>query len=428
MVKTTLSLFAANLTGEKSEADWHVVWSGVLLFLFPIAAVSIRHWVSVIFLLQCLIALHFYSKTYKTTVFTHQEKFILGAFFTYFIMYIVSVIIHGWYDAIGVEIKYLLVIPLYILFRSSANSDSLLVKGSIISCYVTFVQTIIDTYVFIPEMHRAGGIYGPLFLGPIAVLTCFVGVSALNNLSTTLWRYLAILSIPLTIYSVVYSESRGAYIALIVVSIFGANVFFRSPKYKLLVILSVCLIVSGLFYFSSKFQESTLRVAKNISNIADSKNEHMKSLVNHDYDGGIDRYILWVTALRIIKDHPLMGIGYGKFQAIEQLYVDKTSLGSVNYRIEHGHSHNIFLESYLTKGIAGFLAILAIIGGYLYVFVKNRALDKVIYVSGVGVILIVICFGMFESAPINKHNFSAFFVVYSLVFLAKLNRLLEHKY
>jgi hypothetical protein len=58
------------------------------------------------------------------------------------------------------------------------------------------------------------------------------------------------------------------------------------------------------------------------------------------------REVIWETAMRNIRDHPLVGLGPG--QAVNALGID--------------HAHNVLLQLYLDGGLAGFIGICLVIG------------------------------------------------------------------
>lgn len=392
----------------------------VLLSLFPIAAVPVQHWISLIFLLITIAALRFSWVNYRSTYLSKHEKYLFVAYGLYFILYIISMLLHGGYDAWEVEIKYLLALPIYLYLRSINDAHDSLIKGSIISSYVIFISTFYEIATGHLYYGRAGSVYGPLFMGPVAVLTCFVAISSYRTLPSRAWKIAAILTLPITLYSMIGSESRSAYVAFCLLSLYLLLTHFGSWKQKLSVMTFIMMIMLSTFMFSNKFQQSALRVADNVQDIFVNKNMKYQELVKDHFDSGVERYLLWVAAVAIIKDHPITGIGYGHFQKMSQIYVDNGLFGNFQYHMGHGHSHNIFLEAYLVKGLPGFVNLIAIFGILLFLLYKKRHHYQSIYLTGVGIVLAIMSFGMFEAAPINKNNFSAVFMIYVLTFLSAL--------
>lgn len=78
----------------------------------------------------------------------------------------------------------------------------------------------------------------------------------------------------------------------------------------------------------------------------------------------IQRFYYWVASIRMVKDHPLTGLGWRRFGSLYQLY----KLPPAN--ISH-YSHNIFLQITAESGILGLLGFLSI----LVIFLRNGLKD-----------------------------------------------------
>jgi O-antigen ligase len=70
------------------------------------------------------------------------------------------------------------------------------------------------------------------------------------------------------------------------------------------------------------------------------------------------RYMLWVYALRVLKENWLLGVGMENFRYVKHLYgyPEPLSVG------QPYNSHNLFLEFFVDLGIAGLLALLYLMG------------------------------------------------------------------
>ena len=84
-----------------------------LLFLFPIAVNSVRHWASTIFTLLCLLS--FSYPYWRKVMLTAWEKYLLALFAACFAAFMISNLVNGWGEkqtgVLGVEIRYLLLFP-----------------------------------------------------------------------------------------------------------------------------------------------------------------------------------------------------------------------------------------------------------------------------------------------------------------------------
>ena len=95
---------------------WRANSGHLLLFLFPMAGMSIVGWISYIFAFLTLISLSFVF--YKQHQLHREERVLITIFFLGFTAFMLSNTVNGWGEdqvsALGVEIRYLLFIPLII--------------------------------------------------------------------------------------------------------------------------------------------------------------------------------------------------------------------------------------------------------------------------------------------------------------------------
>jgi O-antigen ligase/tetratricopeptide (TPR) repeat protein len=75
------------------------------------------------------------------------------------------------------------------------------------------------------------------------------------------------------------------------------------------------------------------------------------------------RFDIWVVALRMLADYPLLGVGPGDFGLAYLQYRDPIQLTT-----PHSHAHNMFLHTLATTGIAGGLAALWLVVTFLLAF------------------------------------------------------------
>ena len=85
----------------------------------------------------------------------------------------------------------------------------------------------------------------------------------------------------------------------------------------------------------------------------------------------------WRTAISIIKDHPILGVGPGNFQEVFLKY--KVGL-STNTR----YAHNIFLQMWAEAGILGFAGIVFLITS---IFKSYKPQNKYIFLACIAFLL-----------------------------------------
>jgi len=72
-----------------------------------------------------------------------------------------------------------------------------------------------------------------------------------------------------------------------------------------------------------------------------------------------DRYWIWMSALDMIRDRPLLGWGYGSksFQRAYPSYIQPSALGEV-----YENAHSFYLQEAVELGIIGLPVVLSFIG------------------------------------------------------------------
>jgi O-antigen ligase len=74
------------------------------------------------------------------------------------------------------------------------------------------------------------------------------------------------------------------------------------------------------------------------------------------------RSSIWTIAMRVVKDHPVLGVGTDNFILVESRYIEQPGLINANFIIvEPKVAHNTYLEALVDLGIVGAVATLAIL-------------------------------------------------------------------
>lgn len=100
----------------------------------------------------------------------------------------------------------------------------------------------------------------------------------------------------------------------------------------------------------------------------------------------LGRLFIWQSALDMIKDHPLTGVGAGVFMHVYGAYVQPgANEQSVAY------AHNLFLQVWSEFGLIGFVIFLAILGRVLYMSFRlartGDSLSQGIFAAFLGVLV-----------------------------------------
>ncbi|MEY4615638.1 MAG: hypothetical protein RJB66_598 [Pseudomonadota bacterium] len=180
---------------------------------------------------------------------------------------------------------------------------------------------------------------GGLFSNPMPLAHSY-GPLALIFLPISLYYFqkkdFKLIEVPLNfillILTVLFSFTRGVWIALALATISGAFIFKKRVG---LIAIAVTLIGGGLMMTAwPKFRERTLLVF-----------DSQKS-----YDS--ERIILWKTNWRIFTDNPIAGIGYGENKRRLREFYDQFKVPQGQFE---GHAHNQYLHFLAGTGLVGLL-------------------------------------------------------------------------
>ncbi len=148
-----------------------------------------------------------------------------------------------------------------------------------------------------------------------------------------------IFALALMISSMVYSLSRGGFLALLGGSIFG--LLIRLPRWRWstqgrVVVLTLVTAVGLVSWFGYE------RVVTRLGTIQDE-------LMSRGA-----RVAIWSRALPLVRDFPLWGSGYGTYQFVDVLHrSDALDAGMIVY-----HAHNDYLEALVEGGLVLFIPIM----------------------------------------------------------------------
>ncbi|MBN4080617.1 O-antigen ligase family protein [Beggiatoa alba] len=387
----------------------------LLIFLFPIAGMSVRHWISNIFNLLVLIGLFALRKEREPLL--KQERFFLWVCAAYFASFILSSLVNGWgvnqTYYLGTELRFLFVIPLYLLVRRYSDCSLWLLRGAVVGGFFLFAQAYYDVYVM--GSAQALGVYSKNLIGTLAVVVGFWGLyHLLINIKSHKWPYIlfGLLSVMGAFFTASLSGSRGAYVGFVVTGLLCV-VFFSRPRWMLAILLIVSLSAI-LFYQNSSIVKRGVDVAVNETQQYFRAEDHVKD-VSSNTSTGI-RLEMLRTGLLFIEDNPFTGIGGGnyadKMQGKIKAGLASPAIGRFDY------PHNAFMEVATAKGILGLITVLLIFYYPAYLYIKGYKACKPTAVLGLIHIVAISAFSLTDHSVIVKNNYTSILLLGIVIFLA----------
>lgn len=235
--------------------------------------------------------------------------------------------------------------------------------------------------------HRAAmGVNIALAIAAIVYLIKISDKLPLLRIITTLF-VLIILSI------VLYATgSRSGIISLTFVLLAGTVYIFRRKRIIFIIFLFIGILIVGL------------------ANLKTTRLIDKGSINNKNNITKMDpRFQIWESAIEIIKEHPLIGVGYSKVKS--ELYKKYKEHGQIEDIYAKNNSHNQFLQFSLESGIWATITFALIL---LPIYFEKR-----IYFLSLTFSSIFIIYSIFEDTLIGINGVSIFVFFTTLLILSE---------
>lgn len=230
--------------------------------------------------------------------------------------------------------------------------------------------------------------FQPTYYAYYLVFSITVGLYLLNYQKTNVTS-LVIAFVVLFLFSVLLlTGGRTSFISMLLVFAFFVLKFFleKSGRIQRATFGLVIVMMIGLFVTSAVVGESSL------------------------FSDSWDRYDLWKSAINANED-VLFGVGTGDYKSVLNAYF--VSHGMPQYASENLNAHNQFIQSYLSNGILGLVAVLLLIGRPLYLAFR---LDNTLTIL---VLFPFLIYGMTE-VFLGRYQGVVFFAFLHQVFVSHL--------
>ena len=192
---------------------------------------------------------------------------------------------------------------------------------------------------------RAHGFTHPIYYSAILTFPCAAAILLLLSRSSferSGWRrYLLIASIIATFGGILFSQSRGEWVALFASSVIV--LFLYDRRKAAIPIFSATAALILVFSLNGTLRTRATSIVTSIG--------------SEDYRGSTgNRLELWKAALLMYEKSPILGVGIGDWRtSIDRLIAE----GKVKPVLTKPHAHNMFFQTLSTEGTAGFIILIA---------------------------------------------------------------------
>ncbi len=383
-----------------------------LLFLFPVFGMLIKHWLTMVYNVLFLLGLYYLNK--RKIPLTIFERNFLIICVVYVGIFLISSVLNGWGGMqtryLETEIRFLFIIPIYLLVREYPDSWKWLLWGSLLTTGMVFLQSMYE--VFLENANLAEGVYSKVIFGPFSALIAFWILSLWRTKSANGFKLLVIIGFCLAIVAALMSGSRGAYFGIVAMFVTSLIIFVRT---RLVIILgALMLIVPFVAYQQSSIVNTGVNKAVEQFNAYFSSN---KSIFIKNVDTSVGtRLEMWRAAKYFFPEHPILGIGPGNYQVVAKKYVAE---GKVDAAIAlYRHPHNAFLEALYSKGIIGLCSLLLLLYYPMLYMIRTLKQSRSSAVLAILHIVGISAFSMVEAAPILMNKYTSILLMGMAVFIS----------
>lgn len=396
-------------SGISGISAWKARWIYALVFLFPIAGVSVSHWYTAIFALLAFTAVWDVLRSGERVSLLKDEKIWLLCCVGFFGSFLLSALVNGWDEgqtkSIEVDIRYLFAVPLYLMLRRFPEAGKYLLAGVALSAIALAAQAYYD--VVLLHLPRAQGFYSPNLLGPVAALTVVWVLCAIKFRPFLKW--LTPVFVLAALYAVMMSGSRGAYLGFMAAGLLWA-VLANRGVWRFLVPMVVLLGAVGVYYGSSYVKDRVDKVVTEAVVYVEAEKPADRIMG----DAGV-RFELWKVGFQAFLESPLIGVGNKHFNHYVRKYV---AAGLVNpAAMDHHHAHNAYLDILVSRGLIGFVFFAGMLFYPLYFFVRTYRASPETALLGITHVVGFAVFSLTDASTFIMGNFTSIFLLCLAIFM-----------
>lgn len=191
--------------------------------------------------------------------------------------------------------------------------------------------------------YRPGGPLGePNMYAQVLLLLVPLTAERMANEKNWPLRIVAGLGFAVCVLAIIFTYSRGALLALVVVCVAMSIPLLRRPRVALVALPMIALAV---FLTPSAYVDRLQKV-------------ELPSTAGSDADGSLEgRRTEMLVAWRMFLDHPVLGVGMENYPLHFQEYVQKLGLPA---RHENRKAHSLYLQIAAERGLVGIASFAAV--------------------------------------------------------------------
>ncbi|HGO5814612.1 TPA: O-antigen ligase family protein [Mannheimia haemolytica] len=350
-----------------------------------------------------------------------EDKYFIYALIGYFFSFVISAIFNGdGFREIDNPSRIILLIPLIFFFNFYPIKKEIIFHFIPIGSFLVGALALYQKFIlkwqkpFPDTMHiQAGNI--SILLGLFSITIAFYWFSEKKNRIATLYIVFAAFGLLASILS----GARGGWIAFPFCFLLILAFNFRHINKKIIACCAILLtIILTLFIYKPEFgiQKRYQQAINDIYHYTEKGNKNSSLGARFD---------MWENALTAINEKPILGHGSSGYESFKQKQVQSKQMAKSTLRFNS--LHNQYLESFVKRGIIGFIVLIAILVIPLAIFIKRLKTNDLTLkcIAVIGIIHIISHSFFFLSQSFLAHNSGSIFYFFILILLYHLVRYKE---
>jgi len=277
------------------------------------------------------------------------------------------------FKRLGTNYHFLVAPWLAVLLSQKLNAQALSTAikiGAILAGITAIVQ-----YFYLGQ--RANGTVNAIPFGDIVLLLSFFSIINIHH-ETKIQKYMSLFSFILGCSAVVFSLSRGAWIAFPFLFILVLFIWYKqksiTPKPLILLAITGILLITAA------------GLSPQVQSRFNTMQQEIESHEKNSLSSVGARIALWKIAVETIPTHPVLGFGLHNTRQISIINVaaDKTLKNTSH---QFGHFHNEYLTTLVGKGGLGLISLFILLIAPCIVFYKNLCQPKNCYLPSLILLL-----------------------------------------
>jgi len=218
------------------------------------------------------------------------------------------------------------------------------------------------------------------------------------------------------IFQILNKASLIAFLFIIILKVYS---YFKNKKIAIVSILMLFIIATSLFVISPRYKGFNKNFTINKSEI---ETKDYKKINNKNPNRTNFRVMLWSSAIELIQQNPIMGIGAGgSHKRLYEVFAVKRQWYDKN---EKYHTHNQYLQVFLDLGIIGFFTFFLMFTFFLKNIKKvNNNKDKILIIN----FLVIVGINFLFESVFERYSGISFYCFFYCLLVCYIKPSLQQK-